>query len=156
MSAADPRVRPVNPPAANPAAVVPVVPVVPVPAPHAALREAVLAVAEAHPRGASRFDGADHGPDDAHPSGTAESRERLARTGERQVWMAQDAARHAAETAFAREVAVYARALRRGGVGLRQVLTVVTTLVRDAAAPSLATGPLAAIVHDAGRYCVAA
>lgn len=83
---------------------------------------------------------------------TAESRERLAVTGERAVWAAQDAAHHA----FVRQVGAYARALRDRGVASRQVLAAVDAVVRDEAAASLDAGPLAALVHDAGRCCVEA
>ena len=141
MSPAVQRARPIPAPAADPAA---------------ALRQAVVALAQARQHRPSHFDGVDHWPRDAHPSGTAESRERLARSGERQIWMAQNAAQDAAQTTFAREVAAYTRALRRGGFGLKQVLLLVTPVVGPAAAPLPATGPCDAIVHGAGRYCVTA
>jgi hypothetical protein len=122
------------------------------PAQHAALRRTVLALTHAHESRSADFDGTDHWPPDAPPSGTAESRERLAHTGERQIWVAWDAA----QTALAREVAAYTRTLRDGGMAPRQVLAAITAVVRDAAAPSLAAEALDAFVHDAGRYCVEA
>lgn len=125
-------------------------------APHAALRRAVRTLARAHRPRPSAFDGVEHWPRDAAPSGPAELRERLARTGEQQAWHAQDAAQEVAQRALARELAVYTRALRADGIGLRRTLAAVSALVREGAAPSLGGDPLAAFVHDAGRDCVTA
>ena len=124
----------------------------PTPAASAALRRSVVALTRAHEVQAADFDGADHWPPDARPSGPAESRERLAHTGERQIWVAHDSAR----TAFAREVTAYTRVLRDGGMRPRQALATVVAVVREAAAPSLDGAPLDAAVHDAGRHCVEA
>jgi hypothetical protein len=122
------------------------------PALSAALRRAVLSLTHGHESRAVDYDGPDHWPRDARPSGAAESRERLARTGERQTWVARDEA----QAALARDVAAYTRSLRDGGMRPKQVLAAITAVVRDAAVPSLAAEPLAAVVHDAGRYCVEA
>jgi hypothetical protein len=124
----------------------------PIPPPGAGLRRVVLALTRAHRTHASDAERAHRWPPDVDPPGTAESRERLARAGERRIWGAQDAA----QAAFAREVAAYARALRDGGMTPRQVLATVAAEVREAAASSLAPGLLDAVVHDAGRYSVEA
>lgn len=118
----------------------------------AALRRAVVALAHAQESSVADFDGADHWPPDAPPAGPSESRERLAHTGERQIWMAHDSAR----AAVAREVSAYARVLRDGGMRARQVVATVAAVFRDAAAPTLADHPLDVAVHDAGRHAVEA
>jgi hypothetical protein len=91
-------------------------------------------------------------PPDGVPPGTATSCERLARTGERETWVAEDASR----AELARDVETYARVLPDGGMTARQTLTAVANVVREAAGPSLGPGSLDALVHDAGRCCVEA
>jgi len=118
----------------------------------AALERTVLAIAPAIDVTSLAYDGAEHWPSDGQPSGTAESRERLAHTGERKIWVAEDASR----AALARDVGAYARALRDGGMTSRQVLVAVADVVREAAARSLGPGVLGALLHDAGRCCVEA
>ena len=118
----------------------------------AALRRSVVALTHAREPRAVDVDGADHWPPDGPLSGTAESRERLAHTGERQIWVAQDWA----ETAFAHEVTAYTRVLRDGGMRPRQVLRTVAAVVREAASPSLDGDRLDGAIHDAGRHCVEA
>jgi hypothetical protein len=83
---------------------------------------------------------------------TAESRERLAHTAERRVWRAQDVA----QWVLARDVGAYTHALRAAGMTSRQVLVAVVALVREAAAPMITGARLDDLVHEAGRYCVAA
>jgi hypothetical protein len=122
------------------------------PAEGAVLRRTVLSLTQTYDSRAADYDGSDHWPRDGRPSGAAESRERLAHTGERQIWVARDTA----QSALARDVASYTRALRDGGMGPKQVLVAIAVVVRGAAAPSLAAESLDAIVHDAGRYCVEA
>ena len=118
----------------------------------AALRRSVVALSHARESQASDVDDADHWPTDGPLSGIAESRERLAHTSERRIWVAQDAA----ESAFARDVTAYARLLRDGGMRPRQVLRMVAAVVREAAAPALDGDRLAVAIHDAGRHCVEA
>ena len=118
----------------------------------AALRRSVESLGRAREPRPEDLDGADHWPPDGPLSGTSESRERLAHTGERQIWAAQDSA----ETAFARDVTAYTRVLRDGGMRPRRVLGTIAAVVRDAAAPSLDGERLDAALHDAGRYCVEA
>jgi hypothetical protein len=152
MSPARPRPRPADVLATTPGH--PAVPVsgMPAPAPGAGLRRLVVALTRAHGPNASDVERAHRWPPEVDPPGTPESRERLARTGERQLWGAQDAA----QAAFAGEVAAYTRALRDGGMTPRQVLAAVAAVVREAAAPSLAPALLDAMVHDGGRYSVEA
>ena len=118
----------------------------------AALRRSVVALTHARDPWAVDVDGADHWLLEGRSSETAESRERLAHTGERQTWAARDSA----ESAFAREVTAYTRLLRDGGMRPRQVLLTVAAVVREAAAPALDGDRLDAAIHDAGRYCVEA
>jgi hypothetical protein len=118
----------------------------------AALRRAVIALGETYESPTAELDGAEHWPRDASPSGLEEARERLARTGERRVWMARDAA----ERAVAREVQGYTRLLRDAGMRPRQVAAAVVAAVRAAAAPSLGDAALADAVHAAGRCSVEA
>ena len=117
-----------------------------------ALRRSAVALARAREVQAADVDEADHWPPDGPPSGIAESRERLAHTSERRIWVAQDAA----ESAFARDVTAYARLLRDGGMRPRQVLRAVAAVVREAAAPALDGDRLDVAIHDAGRHCVEA
>jgi hypothetical protein len=125
-------------------------------APHAALLRAARTLARSHLPRPSVFDGAEHWPRDAAPSGPAESRERLAHTGEQQVWLDRDAAQEVAQRALTREVAVYARALHHDGVELRRAIVVVTAVVREVAAALLGSDALGTLVHGAGRDCVMA
>jgi len=118
----------------------------------AALARTVVAVAAAIGATNLVYDGAEHWPSDGAPSGPGESRERLAHTGEQQLWVAEDAL-HAA---LARDVGAYARALRDGGMTSRQVLIAVADVVREAAASSLGADALDALLHGAGRSSVAA
>ena len=118
----------------------------------AALRRSVVALSHARESEATDVDGAERWPADGPPSGIAESRERLAHTSERRIWVAQDAA----ESAFARDVTAYARLLRDGGMRPRQVLRAVAAVVREAAAPALDGDRLDVAIHDAGRHCVEA
>ena len=140
---------PRRPPAADSPAVAPAPPAS---AERAALRRTTVALVHAREHDLGAYDGAERRVSDGHPPETPESRERLARTGERRVWVAQDAAR----AAFARAAGAYARALRAGGLTLRQALAAEAAVVREAAAPSAGRDSLEAIVHDAGRYGVTA
>jgi hypothetical protein len=143
MSPAHRTVRPSEAPSVDPPATL---------AASATLRRSAAVLSRARESRGGDSDGADHWPPDAHAPGSAESRERLAHTAERQVWMAQDSA----EAAFARDVAAYTRLLREGGMRPRQAVTTVVAVVREAASPSLDGDRLAAAIHDAGRYCVEA
>ena len=80
----------------------------------------------------------------------AESRERLAHTGERTIWVREDAA----GDALAREVGSYTRALRVSGLAARAAVSAVSAVVRETAAPFIGGAPLDAMVHDAGRDCI--
>jgi hypothetical protein len=80
----------------------------------------------------------------------AESRERLAHTGERTIWVMQDAA----GGALALEVGAYTRALRVSGLAARAAVTAVSAVVRETATPFIGGAPLDAMVHDAGRDCI--
>jgi hypothetical protein len=113
------------------------------------VRRAVLALLQAP---ASVVTGAEWFPSADDEAATAESHERLARPGERRAWVVQDAAR----ATLVRDVRAYACALRDGGMAPRQVVRAVVAEVREAATPSLGPGPLAALLHDAGRCCVEA
>jgi hypothetical protein len=73
----------------------------PAPALGAGLRRIVLALTRAHHAHASGADRARRRPPDVDPPGSPESRERLAGTGDRPVWVAQDAA----QVIFAGEIA---------------------------------------------------
>jgi hypothetical protein len=125
-------------------------------APHAALLRAARTLARSHLPRPSEFDGAEHWPSDAAPSGPAESRERLAHTGEQQIWLDQDAVQQVAQRALTREVVVYARALHRDGFALRPAIVVVTAMVREATAHMLGRDALGTLLHGAGRACVMA
>jgi hypothetical protein len=92
--------------------------------------------------------GADAGSSDAGEP--AESRERLAHTGERTIWVLQDAA----GDALAREVGAYTRALRVSGLAARAAATAVSAVVRETATPFIDGAPLDVMVHDAGRDCI--
>jgi hypothetical protein len=116
----------------------------------AALRRSTVASTVAREPRSADVDGADWWPPDGPLSGTAESRERLAYTGERAGSVAQDAA----EAAFARGVTACTRLLRDGGMRPRHVVAAVADVVRAAAAPSLAGGRLDVAIHDARRQCV--
>jgi hypothetical protein len=118
----------------------------------AMLRRSATVLSLARESRAGDSDGADHWPPDAHAPDTAESRERLAHTAERLVWVTQDSA----ERAFARDVSAYTRLLRDGGMRPRQAVAAVAAVVREGAAPSLDGERLDAAIHDAGRYCVEA
>ena len=118
----------------------------------AALRRSVVALTHAREPRAVDVDGADQWLLEGPLSETAESRERLAHTGERQAWVARDSA----ESAFAREVTAFTRLLRDAGMQPRRVLLTVAAVVREAAAPSLDGDRLDAAIHDAGRHCVEA
>jgi hypothetical protein len=118
----------------------------------AALQRSAVALGHARRPPAEEVDGTGHWPPAGHLSETVEARERLAHTGERQVWAAQDAV----ETAFARAVTAYAHLLRDGGMRPRQVAAAVAAVVRDAATPSLHGNRLDVAIHDAGRYAVEA
>jgi hypothetical protein len=128
----------------------------PAPAERAALERTVLALTEAEQLFGAEYDRAERRPAVGRPSddwpSAAESWERLARTAERRVWAAQDAA----QATLARDVGAYVRALRDGGMGSRQVLAAVAASVRAAAAPSIDPRALDDIAHDAGRYGVEA
>jgi hypothetical protein len=148
MSSAHHGERPAHAPTVDPSTS----PATPAPAPGAAIRGALLALLDAQPPPSSEFDRAVRRAVDEGAPGIAESRERLAHTAERRIWMAEDAAR----AAFVREVAAYTCALRDDGAKPRQVLVAIAAVVREGAAPSLDAGALDTLVHDAGRYCVEA
>jgi hypothetical protein len=119
----------------------------------AALERTVLALTEAPYVPRPEYDGADHWPPDGgRSSGTAESRERLARTAERRVWAAEDAA----QAALAGAVGAYVRALRAAGMRSRGVLAAVASAVRGSAAPRISVGALDGIARDAEQYGVEA
>lgn len=102
--------------------------------------------------------GADQQPPDRHVRGTAESRERLAHTGERRVWAAEDAAQaaHANQAALAGAVRAYVHALRVTGLRLGGVLAAVASAVRGSVAPTISVGALDDVLRDAGQYGVEA
>jgi hypothetical protein len=118
----------------------------------AALRRSVAALTRARERRPVDVDGADDWLLDGPLSETAESRERLAHTGERQAWVARDSA----ESAFAAAVTAYTRLLRGEGMRPHQALRAVAAVAREAAAPSIDGDRLDAAIHDAGRHCVEA
>ena len=99
--------------------------------------------------------GADHQSLDRHAPGTAESRERLAHTGERRAWAAEDAAQ-AAQAALAGAVRAYVYALRVTGFRLGGVLAAVASTVRESVAPTISVGALDGVLRDAGQYGVEA
>ena len=106
----------------------------------------------------SEYPSADQRPPDHQVQGTAESRERLAHTGERRVWAAEDAAQaaHATQAALAGAVRAYVRALRTAGVRLGGVLAAVASAVRASVAPTISVGALDGVLRDAGQYGVEA
>jgi hypothetical protein len=118
----------------------------------AALERTVVALTGAIGTTSVASDGAERWPAYVEPSRTPESRERLALTGERHIWMAEDAHR----AALARDITALTRALRDDGMTSRQAVVMVADVVREAAAPSLGGGPLGALLHDVGRCCVEA
>jgi hypothetical protein len=98
----------------------------------AALRDAVRALADAR-------------VDAAHAAGDVRRR-----------WQVDDGALSGdAGAAVEREVALFARAARRGGAPLPEVLVAVAAAVRAAGEP-MAVGPREAAVREANRCCVKA
>jgi hypothetical protein len=118
----------------------------------AALERTVRALTEAPYAPRLQYDGADHWSPDDHSSETAESRERLARTAERRVWAAEDAAR----AALAGAVGAYVRALQAAGIRSRGVLAAVASAVRESVAPTIGVRALDVIARDAEQYGVEA
>jgi hypothetical protein len=104
------------------------------------------------------YSSADKQPPARQVQGTAESRERLAHTGERRLWAAEDAAQaaHATQAALAGAVRAYVRALRTAGVRLGGVLAALASAVRGSVAPTISVGALDGILRDAAQYGVEA
>ena len=119
------------------------------------LEHTVLALTGAPYVPRPEYPDADQRLPDRQVQGTAESRERLAHTGERRVWAAEDAA-HAAHVALAGAVNAYVRALRTAGFRLGGVLTAVASAVRASVAPTIGAGALDGVLRDAGQYGVEA
>ena len=113
-----------------------------------ALRHAVRVLASFEPGAARGWDRA--GAPGGDPMDAAEAEERLARTGERRIWMAQDAAR----LAFGRAVTVYTRHLRHAGLPLARVLARVAAAVHGAGAPLLGPAALAELLEQGERLAV--
>lgn len=82
----------------------------------------------------------------AHGTSDGETRERLARVGEREAWQAQDVAR----AALAGAVAAYTRLLRTEGQSARRAVIAVEAAVRAGAAPVAVPEALARLAHEAG------